>query len=96
MNKKQIRLTEQVLHRIIKESVNKMLKENYVNEIIEKYGNPPYTAYFRYEGFWDACNDPKYLEDYILDVEKHYSSTMGECGQASICNGDEEEIFTIG
>lgn len=96
MNKKLIRLTESDLHKIVKRSVNKILKENYVNDIIEKYGKPPYTAYFRYDGIWDACNDPNDLEDYMIDVEAHYSSTMGECGKASIFNGDGEEIFSIG
>lgn len=43
MNKKQIRLTEQDLHRIVKESVNKILKEDFEPY---NYGNSPKILIF--------------------------------------------------
>ena len=99
MAKKLIGLTENDLHRIIMESITSVLgvdKDNYTNEILEKYGNPPYVAYFRYEGEWRPCNDPNDLEDYIIDADGHYDATMGECGKVSIYNNDGEEIYSIG
>lgn len=95
MNKKLIRITESDLHNIVKESINRILNEDYIGSIIEKYGNPPYTASFRYEGDWTPCNDPNYLEDYMIDVENHYDSTMGECGAVTIYNNDGEDIWSL-
>jgi hypothetical protein len=96
MDRKLIRLTEADLHRIVKESVNRILKEGYVDDTIETYGNPPYTASFKYEGDWTPCNNPNDLEDYMIDVENHYNSTMGECGRATIYNSDGEDIWSLG
>ena len=53
MNKKLIRLTEQDLHRIVKESVNKILKEGYFDDPyglhgkIARSGNGDAESYLR-------------------------------------------------
>ena len=74
----------------------RMVSESYEEDMIAKYGEPPYSLSYRYEPCNLECNDVNDLEDFMLDAEAHYSSTHGECGKASIYNKDGEEIFSIG
>jgi len=65
MNKKLIRLTESDLHRIVKESVNKILKEEYSNIYGDGFGiNYPEVMYD------DACSSSNTPEEFDEKMKK--------------------------
>ena len=89
MNKKLIKLTEQDLHRIVKESVYRILKEDV------DYGIPPYTVVvggMREGQPFDDINDAiEYAEEW-----HSYIINSGEHENITIYDGNDEDVWSVG
>lgn len=89
LNKALIRLTESDLHRIVLESVNKILKEDV------DYGIPPYTVVVggMREGqpFDDIYEAIEYAEQW-----HSYITNSGEHENITIYDGNDEDVWSVG
>ena len=89
MNKKLLRLTESDLHRIVLESVNKLLKEDV------DYGIPPYTVVVGglregkpFDDIYDAIECAEQWHNYITNSGEHENIT--------IYDGNDEDVWSVG
>jgi hypothetical protein len=101
MAKKLIRLTENDLHRIVKESVGKILKEIDLNpnpsqsskEDVD-YGIPPYTVVvggiMEGEPFDDIYDAIEYAEQW-----DNYITNSGEHKNITIYDENDEDVWSI-
>lgn len=87
MNKKLIRLTENDLHKIVKESVNRVLNETIPSKVASKKDAIDYI-----NGVYDMCEELKEMGSNILSVrniypyEKVYSKYYSNWMDATIRN----------
>ena len=87
MNKKLIRLTEQDLHRIVKESVNKILKEG-DGKFANLYADERNAMLDYQKGKYTPTQE---LEMKIRDLEEYLEQLKGEYEQ--MCADDEEAWY---
>lgn len=75
MKKNRIRLNESQLHRVIKESVNKVLRENMSNEMgYVRKTKDTFAIYGNYGYGWDLecyCEDLKDAKQTLLDYQSN-------------------------
>lgn len=77
MKKKLIRLTESDIHKIIKESVKRILNETRLDYDVDnfsgKWNKPDYDSYIDPEGYLDNPNKKAQIERDLKNIENDYS-----------------------